>query len=193
MWLDDTASTVIESSCWSELLWKEKFTFSVEISSCGTSVDTIPHGVRAKHSSKSIWSLCFSFLRIGRSNEISEFIDSILLNKFKACNNVTLHVGVQIWEKWLSFMLLVELVGLLRFREFAHFQFWNGETVLVDCINDFTSLSVTVRLDHAECPSSNRFKFVLCENISIINDLELSRVNSDDRSKEKLLHWKGTN
>jgi hypothetical protein len=61
-----------------------------------------------------------------------------------------LHVGTEIREEWLSSVLVIELVGLLWVGELAHLQLRNGETVLVDSIDDLTSLSVTVWLDHGE-------------------------------------------
>jgi hypothetical protein len=61
-----------------------------------------------------------------------------------------LHVGTEIREEWLSFVLVIELVGLLWVGELAHLQLRNGETVLIDSIDDLTSLSVTVWLDHGE-------------------------------------------
>jgi hypothetical protein len=90
-------------------------------------------------------------------------------------------------------MLIVELVCELWLSEFAHFQLRNGITVLVDSINNFTSLSVTVWLDHSESSSSHSFKLIFRENISIINNLELSGMDSNNRSNIELLHFKRAN
>lgn len=77
-------------------------------------------------------------------------------------------------------MLLVEIIGLLGFVESTHLQLRNGETVLVDSINNFAGLSVTVWFDHGESSSCLRLKLVLGEEISIINEPELSREHGDN-------------
>ena len=83
-------------------------------------------------------------------------------------------------------MLIVELVGLLRIGELAHFQFGNGETVLINCIDDLSSLGITVWLHHGESPGGSGLKLVLGEKITIVHKSKLSRPNSDDRSEEEL-------
>ena len=47
-------------------------------------------------------------------------------------------------------MLVIKLIGLLWVGELAHLQLRNGETVLVDCIDDLSSLGVTVWLHHGK-------------------------------------------
>ena len=79
-------------------------------------------------------------------------------------------------------MLSIKLISLLNLREFAHLQFRNGETVLIDGIDNLSSLSVTVWLHHGEGPPGSRLKLVLREYISIVYQLELSGEDSDDRA-----------
>jgi len=82
-------------------------------------------------------------------------------------------------------MLSIKLIGLLNLREFAHLQFRNGETVLINSINDFTSLSVTVRFDHSESSFRFGFKLLSSEKITVFNEFKLSRVDVNDRSNEQ--------
>lgn len=65
-------------------------------------------------------------------------------------------------------MLFVELVRLLRLGEPTHLQLRNGETVLVNSIDNFAGLSVTVWLDHSEGSSRSGLKFIFGEDISIV-------------------------
>jgi hypothetical protein len=82
-------------------------------------------------------------------------------------------------------MLSIKLIGLLNLREFAHLQFRNGETVLINSINNFTSLSVTVRFDHSESSFRFGFKLLSSEKITVFNEFKLSRVDVNDRSNEQ--------
>lgn len=71
-------------------------------------------------------------------------------------------------------MLLVELIGELRSCEFAHLQLGDGETVLVNGVNDLPSLGVTVRLDHGKGSLSLALEIVLGEDVAILDELKLS-------------------
>ena len=81
-------------------------------------------------------------------------------------------------------MLRVELISLGRLCEFTHFKFRNTETARGNCIQDLTSLSVTVRFDHSEGPPGLFLERLLRENISVIDQLQLSRVDVDQGSNE---------
>ena len=84
-------------------------------------------------------------------------------------------------------MLSVEFVSMTWGCELAHLQSRNGETVFVYGINDLSGLGVTVWLDHTEGPLGGTLEFLLGEEISIIDQLELTRVYGDNRAKEKFL------
>ena len=71
-------------------------------------------------------------------------------------------------------MVLVEIIDLLGLTESAHFQPRNGETVAINSIDDLAGLGVTVWLDHGKGSSRRGFKLVLGENVSIVNQPELS-------------------
>ena len=187
MRLDNATGAIIESSSWTEGFREEKLWFFIKISICGTSMDSISHGIRPEICSKRIWISSFGFLRISWAKNCSESSNSIFLNELHTSDNITLHISVQIREEWLAHMLFIESIGLLRFGEFAHLQFWNRETVFVNSINDFAGLSVTVWFNHGEGSSSKGFKLILCGNISVINNFKLSRMNSNYRSKVELL------
>ena len=82
-------------------------------------------------------------------------------------------------------MLLVELVSLRWLGEFAHFKFRQAETAHINSIDDFTSLSVTVRFDHCESSAGLFLEGLLSEYVGIINQLKLSRVDIDIGTDEK--------
>ena len=82
-------------------------------------------------------------------------------------------------------MFSIKLISLLNLREFAHLQLRNGETVLINSINDFTSLSVTVRFDHCESSFRFGFKLLSSEKITVFNEFKLSRVDVNDRTNEQ--------
>ena len=82
-------------------------------------------------------------------------------------------------------MLSVEFVSMTWGCELAHLQSRNGETVFVDCINDLTSLGVTVWFDHSEGSLRSTLESLLGEEISIIDQLELTRVYGDNRAEEE--------
>ena len=82
-------------------------------------------------------------------------------------------------------MLSVEFVGMGWSSELAHLQSRNGETVFVYGINDLSGLGVTVWFDHSEGSLGGSLESLLGEEISIIDKLELTGVDGDNRSKEK--------
>ena len=74
----------------------------------------------------------------------------------------------------------------------AHFHLWNDETVLVDWINDFASMHVSIRFDHSELCLFASCKLLASEGIAIVSNLELSCIDCDDWSNIKLSlanHW----
>lgn len=66
-------------------------------------------------------------------------------------------------------MLFVELIGLLCLGKFAHLKPTNSETALVDCVNDLTGLSVTVRFHHGKGAPSRVLESFLGENVCVVN------------------------
>lgn len=84
-------------------------------------------------------------------------------------------------------MLMVEVISELWSRELAHLQFRNGETVLINGVDDLAGLSVTVGLDHGKGPLSLVFKIVLGEDVSVFYELKLSRMHVDDTSNIEIL------
>ena len=81
-------------------------------------------------------------------------------------------------------MLLVKLVDLRWLRELAHLQLRYCETVFVNCIDDLSSLNVTVWLNERESSSGMCLKLVSSENVGVVHQLELSGMHVNDRAKE---------
>jgi len=96
-----------------------------------------------------------------------------------------LHEAYKIGEEWFASVFVVELIGLRWLSEFAHFKFRQAETAHINSIDDFTSLSVTVRLDHCKSSSGLFLKGLLSKYICIINQLKLSRVDVDIGTNEE--------
>lgn len=150
-------------------------------------MDCISHGIRSKSSSEGSWSLLLGLLSVGWTQDISEPGDGILCHQLHTGADIALHISIEVGEEWLATVLLVELVGLLGLAEPTHLQLGNGETVLVNGINNFSGLSVTVWFDHGKCSSGSGFKLVLSEDVSIVCELELTREHSNDGAEVELL------
>ena len=81
-------------------------------------------------------------------------------------------------------MLMVKFVNLAWFSELAHLQLRYGETVFVNCIDDLSSLNVTVWLNERESSPGMRLKFVSSEDVGVVHQLELSGMYVDNRAEE---------
>ena len=77
-------------------------------------------------------------------------------------------------------MLLVEFVDLRWLRELAHLKLRYCETVFVNCIDDLSSLNVTVWLNERESSSGMRLKLISSENVGVVHQLELSSMHVDN-------------
>ena len=183
MRLDDAAGAVVEGSRWSKRLAEELPAFLLVVSLGGTAMDGVSHGVRAESSSETPWSSFLGILSVSWADKIAETTNGALSYQLHTRDHIALHVGREIGEKWLASMLIVKLVSLLRLAKSAHLQLGNGETVLINSINNFACLCVTVRLDHSESSGGSALKLVLCEEISVVDQLKLPREHSDNGSK----------
>ena len=183
--LDDGASAVVESSSWPKNFRKEESWLPAELRGWTTTMNSVPHAIRAKNSSKSVLRVSW----ISWSNNISEARNGILFNQLHSSYNIRGHIGGEVGEERLASMLSVEFISLLHLSKFAHLQFRNLKTVSINCIDDFSSLSVTVRFNH--CKSFFRFCFKLLsgKHISILNKLKLSRMNINDWPNIQLVTW----
>ena len=79
-------------------------------------------------------------------------------------------------------MLSVECITMGWGCELAHLQSSNRETAFVYGINNLSGLCVTVWFDHSEGSLGSGLESLLGEEISIIDELELTRVDSDNRA-----------
>ena len=182
MGLDDAAGAVIEDSSWLETFREEMACLSVIVSARGRPMHSISHGIGSIEGSDRVSGSGLSLLGVSWANNFSKPGNSVLGHQLHAGADVALHVGAKISEERLSLVLLVEDVSLLWLAKPAHLQLRNGETVLIDGIDNLSSLSVTVWLHHGEGPPGSRLKLVLREYISIVYQLELSGEDSDDRA-----------
>ncbi len=72
--------------------------------------------------------------------------------------------------------------------EAGHLHLRDFESVSIHCINDFTNISVSIRLNHAKCALSIDLKSLSGGNITIVSDLELTAIDSDDGTHEEVFH-----
>ena len=77
-------------------------------------------------------------------------------------------------------MVSVECVTMAWACELAHLQSRNRETALVYGINNLSGLCVTVWFDQSEGSLRSCLESLLSEEISIIDELELTRVHTDN-------------
>ena len=71
--------------------------------------------------------------------------------------------------------------------ESAHLEFGDDETAAVDRVYNFTSVHVHVRFDHCESRFLSPCKRLPRESITIVNKLELSGVDRQDRANEEFV------
>ena len=66
-------------------------------------------------------------------------------------------------------MFLVEFIGQLSTIELAHLQVGDCETALINSIDNFAGLSVTVRFDQSEGSTSSLLESLTSMNIGVIH------------------------
>ncbi len=72
--------------------------------------------------------------------------------------------------------------------EAGHLHLRDFESVSIYCINDFTNISVSIRLNHAKCALSIDLESLSSGNITVVGDLELTAIHSDNGTHEEVLH-----
>jgi hypothetical protein len=83
-------------------------------------------------------------------------------------------------------VLSIELLGSLLIEP-RHLQFGNIKAVSIDSINHLSCLSVNIGLDHGKRFLTSLVELGSSENITIVDQLELSVVNSYDRPNVEIL------
>ena len=86
-------------------------------------------------------------------------------------------------------MLRIELASRARVEP-RHFELANNKAVLVNSIDDLASGGISIRLDESEGPLLLAFKLLTCVKVSVLNEFELARVDSDNGAEEELV-WSG--
>lgn len=137
----------------------------------------ISHSVCSKLRSKRSWRILFSLLRARWPHALSESLNSVLSYKFHSSTDITLHKRTEVSEEGLAAVLVVEIICLAGLCELGHLKLLNGETVSINCINNFTSLSVTVWLDHCKGPLGSGFELSTGEEVSVFYQFELSGID----------------
>ena len=186
MRLNDAASAVVEGCSWAELTREVKSSLSSEVSSRSRAMEGVPHSISAEPGSQGGWSISLGGGSISWSKNTSECLDGIVSYEFHASYDIRLHEGGQIAEERSSLVLLVELVGQLGLVELGHLKVRDSETALIDGIDDFARLSVTVGFDEGKGSAGSLLEGLSGVDISIVNQLQLSRVDTDSGAKEEL-------
>jgi len=72
-----------------------------------------------------------------------------------------------------------EVIGS-HVSEPAHLQLGNDETAIANRVNNLASVHVSIRLDHSELGLFTTSEGLSGGSVSVVSDLELSGVDSDD-------------
>ena len=70
----------------------------------------------------------------------------------------------------------------------AHLQFRDNETVLVNRFDDLSSVHVSIGLDESKLSFFASCKGLASGSVSIVDELELSSIDSYDGADEELIH-----
>jgi len=147
----------------------------------------ISQAIGAVSGSKSTGSMHFSLDWVSRSNDASPLVNSTFSHDFHASANVTLQEGTQFTEERLWLMLTVKSVCSLSIKAW-HFKLADNKTVLVNWVNDLSCVSVDVGLDHSKGRLLFLSELLARENITVVNNFKLTRVNSHDWSYKEFFH-----
>ena len=89
-------------------------------------------------------------------------------------------------------MLRVELPGR-GLREAGHFQLVDRKASVLDGVDDLSHLSVAVGLYHSEGALARRFKMLASVHITVVENFEDAREDSDLGTQEEIVQSDGRN
>ena len=178
MRFDDTKSTIIKncSSFHKSIRWftsKKEIYFSISWLCRICTVCCVFSTISSKQSSQWTGSFSLCFLSISWTNQASPFLNCLWASETHSDNNITLHMTTKIWEKWFTNMLSVECLNRL-IVEFWHFQFIDFKSIFVNCINDFSKISISIRFYHSVSTSTVLLLFISCCGITIFGNMQYS-------------------
>jgi len=151
-------------------------------------MDTISNIVTTECSSKWSWSTDFSFAGLCWSYYLSPLCNGIVTYNFHTSNYITWKEWSNISKEWLSLVFSIKLLCSLLCKS-RHLQFSDIKSTSIYSINDFTGLSVYIWLNQSKCSLTLSVELWSCEDITVVNELKLSIINSNDRSNIKILNW----
>lgn len=82
-------------------------------------------------------------------------------------------------------MLCIELLSILLCK-FSHFDIANSKPILLNHIDNFANIKISIRFYHCKCFSLLIFKFVFRELISKIYNFQLSRKHINSGSNKNI-------
>ena len=126
-------------------------------------------------------------LRLSRSDELTPLLYRVLCHQLKTSHHVRSYELHQRRVERLASVFAVEFSCCILI-EFGHFHFGNSKSVLANDVNDFASACVRIRLNHSKCSLSFALEPLSCEQVSIFNELQLSRENRDNRANEEFVN-----
>lgn len=186
MWLDDATGAIVECCCGREVRREEEAELPLVVGGGGGGMDCVPHHIGSEGSAQTSRRLLLGHCGVSWTQDAPEGLDGVGGHQFHASDDVTLHVGRQVSEEGGTLVLLVEGVGQSGLCEFAHLELGDCETVFVHGINDLASLNVTVWFNQRESPSGLSLELVSCEEITVVDEFQLSGVDIDDGAEEEL-------
>ena len=186
MRLNNADSAVREHCCWRLFLLEKEVTFFLPAWPRSTSVNGIFQIISSEMCSNCVRCLLLRLERVSRAYDLAPAFNCIFSYKFETCNDITCHELSEIVEEWLSSMLSIELPRWLKWQA-SHLHFADHETALLDGINNSASWCVGIWLDHCKSALSLVVELLSCEEISVLCQLKLSRVDGDDWADKKFV------
>jgi hypothetical protein len=122
------------------------------------------------------------FLKFGSTR--NPFGLGIISNKLHACADIGLH---QLGGFCRLRFILLEEAGGCGGREPSHFHASNEEPTLLNMVDNFTCVHVSIRLNHGEGRFFCLCETAACEYITILYQFKLSRVDHDDGAQVKIV------
>lgn len=170
MRFDDGASAVCEHSRSLEFSREEHFVFSGLGLGWRWSMNCISNFISSISSSDCWWSLHLSLHCIAWPSNCIPVLNTVCFYELKSSNNITA-------KELCTFSISSHQTGSIWLVASCHFHFSNLKSSFVNAINNLSSVSIYIGFNHCKCSLLSLSKMLSCENISIVHQFKLARVN----------------
>lgn len=181
MWLDHSARAVREHSRGWELSAEEHVHLSLLLLEVIGTVNGILHSIGSVRSPKGRWCVHLCLNRVSWSNKL------VPLGQGTISDNLNSSADITLQESALIAVLVAEELASRGSTKARHLHLGNNETVSVDRIDDLSSVHVDVGLDHGKLGLLATGERLSGESVTIVCNLELTSVDSDNASNVELV------